>query len=110
MHSSPSLSQRLTSLSAIKLIDSSTSYEYDARSQTYLQHDFARQVLARLLAVEGKKLEKIPVSERAVSGHPSVSVRSGDTLVSFISNGLGERSPAMEYLEIVLASLSEQKM
>jgi hypothetical protein len=73
-----------------------------------MQHDFARQILARLLEVERKKLDTIPVSQRAVDDRPHLTIKSELSLSALIPAALVERSPAMEYLDIVLASLEEQ--
>lgn len=98
----------LISQQAIKLLDSSTSYEYDPRSQTYVQHDFARELLTRLLEVERKKLQQIPISSRASEMHAWLTIKQDHTVASLIESALADRSLAMDYLSLAITAISEQ--
>ena len=60
------------------------------------------------MEVEGKRLQKIPVSKKAVADRPHLIIKPGLNLSTFIPATLADRAPAMEYLDIALASLEEQ--
>jgi len=64
-----------------------------------------------LQATEGSRLEQIPVPESVLAEHPSVTVAPSTELnvATLIPNALTERAPAMDYLEIVFSSLSQQR-
>ena len=48
------------------MIDSSTAYTYDPRTQTYLQPDYSNQILQRALKVNKRKFDGLKTTEEIV--------------------------------------------
>ncbi|PPQ89420.1 hypothetical protein CVT25_002186 [Psilocybe cyanescens] len=94
----------------INLVNSTTSYTYNIRTQTYLQPAFSFQTLQRMLSVNRDALAAIPLSEDLVLERQTV--RAGTPLSTVIEVGIAERdrtvaqSPAI--LEGVMKSLEVQ--
>ena len=88
-------------------MDSSSSFVYDARTRTFLQHDFARQILQRLRSVEKSKLDSINVPS-SLFIPDNAKVHPEMKLTALVDLALRERSPAMGYLQAVMEVLSEQ--
>ena len=93
---------------AHKLIDSSTTYVYDHRTQTYLQPSFSNQLLQRILNVNKKILEKLTVS-RDVPFEKRAAVPAGTPLIQLISIASTETHLAPSILSTVLEELGRQE-
>ena len=95
---------------ATKLVDGTTSYVYDSRTQSYMQHDFARETLRRLLLAQKLRLEDIRLDEATATTHAHLPLSTGATLASLVAESLQETAPAMDYLLAVIDALSLQTM
>lgn len=48
------------------MVDSSTAYIYDPRTQSYLQPDYSNQLLQRMFAVNKKRFDNLKLTEEIV--------------------------------------------
>ncbi|KAI0642367.1 mitochondrial ribosomal death-associated protein 3-domain-containing protein [Trametes meyenii] len=92
---------------AINLVNSSTPYSYDARTQTYGQPAYAQQLLKRFIDVNGSLTQSLttqesyPFEERAIA--------SDAPLVDLIDLGLEFQHQAPNVLSALLNELAKQK-
>lgn len=99
-------------LSAVDLVNSTTSYSYDIRTQTYLQPKFSFQTLQRMLTVNKYAFENLHLPKDVVLEKQVVP--AGTSLAKAIGVALAERnktgsvasSPAL--LEGVMRALETQ--
>jgi len=77
-------------LPGVDLVNSTTSYAYDHRTQTYLQPSFSFQTLQRMLTVNKKAFENISLLEDLVLEKQVIP--SGTNLAKTISFAIQERS------------------
>ncbi|KAF4610525.1 hypothetical protein D9613_006518 [Agrocybe pediades] len=95
---------------AINLVNSTTPYAYDIRTQTYLQPAYSFQTLQRMLTVNKAKLAEIPLVEDLVLEKQTLT--KGTKLTKVIEFAIAERartvgqSPAI--LDAVMRSLDVQ--
>jgi small subunit ribosomal protein S29 len=95
---------------AVSLVNSTTSYVYDIRTQTYLQPAFALQILQRMLKVNTEVLDSVPLHEDLVL--EKLSFLAGDSLSNVIlaatkaKNRRVAQSPLV--LEAVMRTLEKQ--
>lgn len=100
------VSLRTSSCLAINLVNSSTPYAYDPRTQTYGQPAFAQQLLKRFVDVnealiQGMKVQgTYPFEERTID--------SASSLMDLINLGLEVQSQAPTVLNALLTELSQQ--
>ncbi|KAH8105549.1 mitochondrial ribosomal death-associated protein 3-domain-containing protein [Phellopilus nigrolimitatus] len=93
---------------AHKLVDSSTSYFYDPRTQTYLQPTASNQILQRFLTVNKKILEKLKVSGR-VTFEKRKAVDTGKSLADLINIAMSEQHLAPVIMSKVLEEIGKQE-
>ncbi|KZT43187.1 hypothetical protein SISSUDRAFT_1069044 [Sistotremastrum suecicum HHB10207 ss-3] len=93
---------------AIKLVDSSTPYTYNTRTQTYIQYDAAFQILQRLLTVNRERIEGLTLESTAAYEHLK-GLKAGMTLTSLIEMGLKDKTVVMDILAVVMEELGKQK-
>jgi small subunit ribosomal protein S29 len=98
----------LTLLVAISLVNSSSAYQYDMRTQTYSQPTFASQTLRRFLAVNVAALKNM-TTQKEVGIERRASLPAGTSLVDLINVGLKDQSVAPTVLEALLSELGSQK-
>ncbi|GLB43195.1 putative mitochondrial ribosomal death-associated protein 3 [Lyophyllum shimeji] len=91
---------------AVKLVDSTTPYEYDLRTRTYLQPAFAFQTLRRLLAANHAKLSALTTQKKHVFEKREVPL--GTNLTDLIGVAMKEPPLAPLILDTVMAELSTQ--
>ena len=95
---------------AVNLVNSTTPYIYDIRTQTYLQSKFAFQTLQRMLNVNLELLDSVELQEDLEWDNKSYS--AGATLSSVILAAIGARrrkaslSPVI--LDAVMRTLEKQ--
>jgi len=77
-------------LPGVDLVNSTTSYAYDHRSQTYLQPSFSFQTLQRMLTVNKKAFENISLLEDLVLEKQVIP--AGTNLAKTINVAIQERS------------------
>ncbi|KDR70846.1 hypothetical protein GALMADRAFT_810886 [Galerina marginata CBS 339.88] len=96
---------------AINLVNSTTPYIYDLRTQTYLQPAFSFQTLQRMLTVNQKALSNIPLVEDLVLDKQTVP--KGTPLTRVIEIAMAERARTMAQsplvLDAVMRSLDQQE-
>lgn len=97
---------------AVGIVNSTTPYAYDIRTQTYLQPAFAFQTLQRMLTVNAEPLGSIQLQENLVLEKQEVP--AGTSLVDLIGIAISERSRTMAQspliLETVMKTLEKQTM
>jgi len=92
---------------AINLVNSSTPYSYDLRTQTYLQPVFAQQTLERFRSVNEHHLGSL-VAEEKIDLDDGVSLPQGTPLLKLIDVGLKDRTSAPTVLAALLEALGKQ--
>jgi small subunit ribosomal protein S29 len=96
---------------AVNIVNSTTPYTYDIRTQTYLQPAFAFQILQRMLTVNAEALSTIKLRENLVLERQTVP--AGTPLSNLIDIAILERSRTVAQspliLESVMRSLEKQK-
>ena len=92
---------------AINLVNSSTPYSYDLRTQTYLQPVFAQQTLQRFRSVNEHALSSL-VAEDKIELDAGSSLPEGIPLLKLIDVGLKERTSAPAVLVALLEALGKQ--
>ncbi|KAL5513011.1 hypothetical protein ACEPAH_3409 [Sanghuangporus vaninii] len=93
---------------AHKLVDSSTAYFYDPRTQMYLQPTASNQILQRFLSVNRKLIEQLQLT-RDVAFEKRESVAAGQPLKSLFPIAGMEQHMAPMILSIVLEELGKQE-
>ncbi|KAM5544215.1 hypothetical protein V8D89_001875 [Ganoderma adspersum] len=90
----------------INLVNSSTPYVYDARTQTYGQPAFAQQLLRRFVDVNEKLIKNL----RVQGSYPfkDAMIGSSSSLLDLINIGLESQEPAPTVLSVLFAELSKQ--
>lgn len=99
----------LTASIAISFVDCSTPYNYDARTQTFLQPLLSAHILRQLRDMEHPGLRELKTTstfdlEKAPIGAP----QAGSPLIQLIEYGIREVSVSPFVLEAVLAELASQ--
>jgi small subunit ribosomal protein S29 len=92
---------------AINLVNSSTPYSYDLRTQTYLQPVFAQQTLQRFRSVNEHALSSL-VAEDKIELDAGLLLPEGTPLLKLIDVGLKERTSAPAVLVALLEALGKQ--
>ncbi|KAL5492220.1 hypothetical protein ACEPAI_3667 [Sanghuangporus weigelae] len=93
---------------AHKLVDSSTAYFYDPRTQMYLQPTASNQILQRFLSVNRKLIDQLQLT-RDVAFEKRESVAAGQPLKSLFPIAGIEQHMAPTILSIVLEELGKQE-
>lgn len=91
---------------AINLVNSSTAYSYDLRTQTYLQPVFAQQTLERFRSVNEHALNSLVAEDKIELGGSSLP--QGTPLLKLIDVGLKDRASAPAVLSALLEALGKQ--
>jgi small subunit ribosomal protein S29 len=91
---------------AINLVNSSTAYSYDLRTQTYLQPVFAQQTLERFRFVNEHALNSLVAEDQIELGGSSLP--QGTPLLKLIDVGLKDRASAPAILSALLEALGKQ--
>ncbi|KAF8889525.1 mitochondrial ribosomal death-associated protein 3-domain-containing protein [Gymnopilus junonius] len=95
----------------IKLVDSTSSYIYDLRSQTYLQPGYSFQILQRMLTVNREALQRIQLAEDLVLEKSALP--KGTTLEKVIEFTIADKArnvpQAAQILDAVMRALDVQK-
>ncbi|KDQ51085.1 hypothetical protein JAAARDRAFT_211375 [Jaapia argillacea MUCL 33604] len=92
----------------INLVNSTSSYTYDLRTQTYLQPAFSFQTLQRFLSVNQDKLQSLKtITEVPLERRAPIPV--GTPLTDLIAAGLREQSVAPTVLSALLEQLGKQE-
>ncbi|KAI0060655.1 hypothetical protein BV25DRAFT_1954404 [Artomyces pyxidatus] len=91
----------------INLVNSTTPYVYDLRTQTYQQPIFAYQTLQRLLTVNSSALDRL-VTETEVEIEKRAPLPSGTPLKTLIDVGLKDQSVAPTVLSALIEELGKQ--
>ncbi|KAH7885664.1 mitochondrial ribosomal death-associated protein 3-domain-containing protein [Phlebopus sp. FC_14] len=92
---------------AISLVNSTTIYTYDPRTQTYLQPVFAYQTLQRCLTVNERRLQQLRTQTKVeIERRPAIP--AGTLLTDLIKAGLKERALAPTILAALMDELSNQ--
>ncbi|KAH9990578.1 mitochondrial ribosomal death-associated protein 3-domain-containing protein [Russula vinacea] len=92
---------------AINLVNSSTPYSYDLRTQTYLQPVFAQQTLERFRTVNNHALDSL-VTEDIIELDAGSSLPQGTPLLKLIDVGLKDQMSAPTVLVALLEALGKQ--
>lgn len=95
------------SFQAINLVNSSTLYSYDPRTQTYLQPVFAQQTLQRFRTVNEHALSSL-VTEDKIDLDDGLSLPQGTPLLKLIDVGLKDQTFAPATLATLLEALGKQ--
>ena len=91
---------------AINLVNSSTSYSYDLRTQTYLQPVFAQHTLERFRTVNERALNSFVTVDKIDLGVSSLP--EGTPLLKLIDVGLRDQASAPAVLSELLEFLRLQ--
>ena len=95
---------------AVNLVNSTNSYVYDIRTQTYLQTEFALQTLQRMLTVNSKVLDSVQLHEDLELDN--ISHSAGELLTVVIRAALGAHTRRLAQapfvLEAVMKSIEKQ--
>ncbi|KAJ3515554.1 hypothetical protein NMY22_g14427 [Coprinellus aureogranulatus] len=96
---------------AVTLVNSTNSYIYDIRTQTYLQPNASYRLLNHVLGANASLLSKIPLKNSFVSEKLAVEAGEGKTLVDLAQAGIKDKSQqsAPLVLDALLKGLEEQK-
>ncbi|EPQ56717.1 hypothetical protein GLOTRDRAFT_138372 [Gloeophyllum trabeum ATCC 11539] len=92
---------------AISLVNSTTTYTYDLRTQTYLQPEFAFQTLQRFRTVNAEKLQHLHTSQDIPLDRRS-SLPAGSGLVDLIEIGTRDVYLAPTVLSALMEELGKQ--
>lgn len=97
----------LTSVcSAVNLVNSTTGYTYDLRTQTYIQPQFAYQTLQRALSVNNGILSSLNTLKKHSFEKRELPI--GSPLTDLISLGLKDIPSAPAVLDALMAELGQQ--
>ncbi|KAI0761832.1 mitochondrial ribosomal death-associated protein 3-domain-containing protein [Trametes elegans] len=91
---------------AISLVNSSTSYVYDPRTQTYGQPAYAQQLLKRFVDVNGSLIRHLTL--RSSYPFDERPVNSGEPLLNLINVGLEYQHQASTALSALFDELAKQ--
>ncbi|RDB15895.1 37S ribosomal protein S23, mitochondrial [Hypsizygus marmoreus] len=91
---------------AVKLVNSTTSYEYDLRTRTYLQPKFAFQTLQRLQTVNKYALSGLTTSKKLVFEKREIPL--GTNLADLVGAALKDPPLAPLILDALMTELSIQ--
>ncbi|KAJ3519295.1 hypothetical protein NMY22_g13274 [Coprinellus aureogranulatus] len=96
---------------AVALVNSTNSYIYDIRTQTYLQPNASYRLLNHIHAANASLLSKIPLKHSFVSEKLTVEAGGGKTLADLAQAALKDKSQqsAPLVLDALLKELEEQK-
>ncbi|KAJ3521232.1 hypothetical protein NMY22_g12401 [Coprinellus aureogranulatus] len=96
---------------AVTLVNSTNSYIYDIRTQTYLKPNASYRLLNHILEANASLLSKIPLKHSFVSEKLTVEAGEGKTLVDLAQAGIKDKSQqsAPLVLDALLKGLEEQK-
>ena len=91
----------------INLVNSSTPYVYDARTQTYGQPAFAQQLLRRFVDVNEKLIKNL----RAQGSYSfkDATIGTSSSLLDLINIGLESQESSPTVLSVLFTELSKQK-
>ncbi|GJJ11338.1 hypothetical protein Clacol_005570 [Clathrus columnatus] len=92
---------------AISLLDSSTSYQYDPRTQTYQQPPASQQLLKRFLSVNNTTLQSMKITQSINIGRLS-NFQVGTPLTQLIDAGIKEPYISCDVLSATLEQLEHQ--
>ncbi|THH17829.1 hypothetical protein EW146_g3049 [Bondarzewia mesenterica] len=92
---------------AINLVNSTSTYTYDLRTQTYLQPVFAYQTLQRFLTVNSTALQSL-TTDREIGIENRAPVPAGTSLKDLIEIGLKDQMMAPTVLAELLEVLGRQ--
>jgi small subunit ribosomal protein S29 len=90
----------------VNLVNSTTSYEYDLRTRTYVQPTFSYQTLQRLQTVNSNSLLGLTTSKRLI--FEKREVPNGSTLFDLVGVALKDPSLAPVILDALMVELSAQ--
>ena len=93
---------------AISILNSSTRYQYDLRTQTFQQNALAQQLLRRLASVNDKALQSIHLQDAIRIEKYSRTFEIGTPLTQLIQAGVTGPSAASDVLNAVLEQLGRQ--
>ncbi|KAJ3540681.1 hypothetical protein NMY22_g4197 [Coprinellus aureogranulatus] len=93
------------------LVNSTNSYIYDIRTQTYLQPNASYRLFSHILEVNASLPSKIPLKNSFVSERLTVEAGEGKTLVDLAQAGLKNKSQQSAPLvfDTLLKGLEEHK-
>lgn len=91
---------------AVNLVNSTTPYDYDLRTQTYLQPAFAFQTLQRLQTVNSTTLSALTTHKKFV--FEKREVPQGTSLFDLVGVALKDPASAPVILDALMAELSVQ--
>jgi small subunit ribosomal protein S29 len=97
---------------SINMVDSSSPYAYSEALQTYLQPEIARNLLEKVLSINGENLAKISVGGEVMTFEGGLKISGDATLTDAIQAGLqSSASPAatQQVLELVFKTIVQQK-
>ncbi len=92
---------------AINLVNSSSSYAYDARTQTYGQPAFAQQLLKRFVDVNEAHVRSL-ATQAAYTFDDGREFSSGAQVMDLINLGLENQNQAPTVLTALLDELAKQ--
>ncbi|KAF8194975.1 mitochondrial ribosomal death-associated protein 3-domain-containing protein [Pholiota molesta] len=96
---------------AIDLVNSTTSYAYDIRTQTYFQPFYSYQTLQRMLTINKEALTRLVLLEDLVLEKSMLP--KGTSLATVIETAMAEKTRSIAqaplYLEAVMKTLEAQK-
>ncbi|EPT03056.1 hypothetical protein FOMPIDRAFT_1022642, partial [Fomitopsis schrenkii] len=90
----------------VKLVDSSSDYTYDARTQTYLQPEYSDQLLRRFLSVNEQLIRDLKTGE--AHALEDGTVPAGTPLVNLVKAGAEKPGNAPLVLAALMNELSQQ--
>jgi hypothetical protein len=93
--------------SALDLVNSTTAYAYDLRTQTYFQPEFASQMLQRVLNANASSLESLHTQEE-LNLDRRTPVTAGTPLTDLINVGVKEPSISPIILTALMEELGKQ--
>jgi small subunit ribosomal protein S29 len=88
-------------------VNSSSTYNYDIRTQVYSQPSFAFETLQRLLGANEPILNSLQTTKE-VAVERRAPIKAGTSLTELIRVGMQDQSVAATVLEAVLAELGAQ--
>ncbi|KAF8625521.1 hypothetical protein AX17_006833 [Amanita inopinata Kibby_2008] len=90
----------------VNLVNSTTTYIYDLRTQTYLQPSFAYQTLQRTLSVNSSLLSTLSTTKKLAFEKRELPI--GTSLTDLIGVGLKDVSAAPAVLDALMVELGQQ--
>ncbi|KAF8672523.1 hypothetical protein AX14_005554 [Amanita brunnescens Koide BX004] len=91
---------------AVNLVNSTTGYSYDLKTQTFIQPQFAYQTLQRTLSVNNNILSSLSTTRKHFFEKREIPV--GSSLTDLISLGLKDLPSAPAVLDALMAELGQQ--